>query len=233
MNMAEGLPMRKTFLVVCTLVLSIGSLRAAPTFTITEDFEGTIDDASWRSSPQDTIVSTGGNPGAYLEALRDSAEPVILTIPALAAHFLGNYRGKAVSGMGIDVAIFDVGISDDGRPVSLHLLSDMNTPDDPTDDCEIATVSAKSLPRPSPGHVWRSFDFQVPSAATSLPRGWQVVGCPGLDDNAAWNAVITHVSQASFAFGEPGFFYFFQTWDIGYDNARISFGKGAIQQPPF
>ena len=222
--------MNKTFLVACALVVSLGSVRAAPSLTVTETFDGAIDDASWRSSPQDQIVSPGGNPGAYLEALRDSAEPVILTIPALAGQFLGNYRSKVVSNVGIDVAIFDVGISADQRPVSLHLLSDMNTPDDPSDDCEVASVSTKSLPRPR--HGWRSFDFKVPSISTALPQGWQVVGCAGLDDDAAWNAVITHVSQASFAFGEPGFFYFFQTWDIGYDNARISFGKGAIQ-PPF
>ncbi|HEX4825876.1 MAG TPA: hypothetical protein VFV19_16360 [Candidatus Polarisedimenticolaceae bacterium] len=222
--------MHKSLIAVGTLVLSIGAVLAAPAFTVTEDFEGTVDDASWRSSPQDQIVATGGNPGAYLDAVRDSAEPVILTIPAHAAHFLGNYRGKVVSNLGIDVAIFDVGISADGRPVSLHLLSDMNTPDDPTDDCEIAVVSTKTLPRSS--RQWRSFDFNVPSLSNVLPKGWQVVSCPGLTDDAAWNAVITHVSQASFAFGEPGFFYFDQTWNIGYDNARISFGKGAIQ-PPF
>jgi len=223
--------MRKPCVVVCTFLVSIGALRAAPLLTVTEDFEGTIDEASWRSSPQDEIVTPGGNPGAYLRAFRDSAEPVILTVPALAGHFLGNYRGKAVSSVGIDVSIFDVGISADGRPVSFHLLSDMNTPDDPSDDCEVAIVSTKSLPRP--GHGWRSFDFKVPSFSKALPLGWQVVSCPGLDDNAAWNAVISHVSQASFAFGEPGFFYFFQTWDIGYDNARISFGKGGLQPPPF
>jgi hypothetical protein len=166
-------------------------------------------------------VADGGNPGAYLRAERDSAEPVILTTSALVGQqFLGNYRERTVTSLGIDVALFAVGISADGRPVTLHLLSDRNTPDDPSDDCEIATVSSKSLPRP--GHGWRSFDFKVPSTSTSLPQGWQVVSCPGLDDNAAWNAVITNVTQASFAFGEPGFFYFFQTWDIGYDNARIS-----------
>lgn len=204
----------------CLLITARG--WAAPQTTVTEPFDGTIDQASWRAGPDDQIVAGGGHPGAFLEDFQiDLAVPRISTVDALAASFLGNYRALGVTSEGIDAQILDVGISVDGRPVTLLLYSDMGTPADTTDDCEVATTSTKNLPRPGGG--WRAFDFKIPSKSTTLPMGWQTVGaCAGLSGDAAWDYVIQHVQRASFDFGEPGFFYFFQVWTIGYDNARIS-----------
>lgn len=75
--------------------------------------------------------------------------------------------------------------------------------------------------------MWKTFDFKVSSQSTTLPQGWVVVGaCAGLSSDDAWNRVITRVGRASFDFAEPGFFYFFQIWSIGFDNPRITLGKG-------
>lgn len=198
---------------------------AVPSVTITETFDGeTIDQASWRAGSHDVILF-GGNPGDYLRVLEaDAAEPRFQTVASLAQDFLGNYRSKGVIGLGIDVNLFGVGISAEGRPVSLSLLSDMGTPDDPLDDCEAVLVGRKNLPNPGTG--WKTYDFKVPSQSTTLPNGWIMWGtCANLAPDEAWNVVIQNVVRASFDFGEPGFFYFFQIWSVGYDNPRITFGN--------
>lgn len=198
---------------------------AAPTTTIAEPFDGTIDQASWRVSTADEIVSSGGHPGNYLHVPDvDFAVPRITTVDPQAAQFLGDYRARGVVGAGVDIDLFSVSISADARPVTLLLFSDMGTPDDPSDDCEAATVSGKNLPKPGMG--WRSFEYKVPSQSTTLPQGWQLVGaCGNLPPDAAWDFVVQHVQRASFDLGEPGFFYFFQIWSIGVDNPRIVLRK--------
>jgi hypothetical protein len=207
------------------LVLAVGLAftagRAAPSTTTTETFDGTLDQASWRISSVDVIFTIGGNPGGYLRARNfDQAEPTLVTIPEQAQPFLGDYRAMGVVSLGVDVNLFGVGISADGRPVSLSLTSDMGTPDDTSDDCEAVFVGAKNVPKPGTG--WKSFDFKVPSQSATLPQNWVLVGtCAGLPQDDAWNRVIQNVGRASFEFGEPGFFYFFQVWDIGFDNPRI------------
>ena len=210
-------------LAVATLSLLLaGTALAAPTTTIAETFDGTLADASWRAATADTIVATGGHPGAYLRSdPLDAAVPSLRLQPGLGPQFLGNYRFLGVSSAGLDVALFSAGFGADQRPVTLLLGSDMGTPDDPSDDCELAQVSGKFVPRPGTG--WKGFDFKVPSQSTTLPQGWQLVGtCAGLSPDAAWNAVIQGVQRVRFDFGEPGFAYFFQVWSIGWDNPRIT-----------
>ena len=195
---------------------------SAPNTMLVEPFDGTIDQASWRAGAADQIVSTGGHPDGYLRIPgNDLAVPRISVVPSLGPGFLGNYRNMGVTGLGIDVDIFDVSISVDGRPVSLILSNDGGTPDDFSDDCEIASVSTKNLPRPGAG--WRAFDFKVPANNSTMPPGWIVTSCGTLTRDQAWMRVMGAVSSASFDFGEPGFFYFFQIWTIGYDNPRLSF----------
>ena len=197
-----------------------------PSVTVTETFDGTIDQATWRMGTQDEILPAGGNPGAYLRVPGvDTAEPRISTVPSLAPQFLGNYRERGVIGLGIDINLFDVGVSADGRPVSLFLHSNMETPDDLLDDCEVVLVGSKNVPRPGAG--WRRYDFKVPAWSRTLPQNWVVNGvCSGLSPDEAWNRVITNVTDASFDLGELGFFYHFQIWDTGFDNPRITLGKG-------
>lgn len=202
--------------------LLAGTTWAAPATTIAEPFDGTLDDASWRAATADAIVPTDGHPGAYLRSdPLDAAVPHLILQESLGPQFLGNYRFKGVTSAGLDVQLFRADFGADQRPVTLVLGSDMGTPDDPSDDCEAAEVGPKNVPRPNTG--WKTFDFKVPSASTALPQGWQLVGaCAGLTPDAAWNAVIQNVQHVRFDFGEPGFFYFFQVWAIGWDNPRIT-----------
>ena len=194
---------------------------AAPTITVTETYDGPLEEASWRVATFDNILAFGGNPESYLRvAGLDTFGPRIFTVPELASTYLGDYRAKGVSGLGVDINLFAVDFTADGRPVSLYLSSTMDTPEDPFDDCDAVYVGSKNVPKPGTG--WKSFDFRVPSQDVTLPPGWVLVGeCGGLDPDAAWNFVITHVDKASFLFAEPDFFYIFQVWNVGFDNPRI------------
>lgn len=211
------------FVILVALALALPA-AAAPTTTIAETFDGTLDQATWRLGTLDTIEPSGGSPGAYLHNPQfDSAVPHPVYVGPLPSPFFGDYRAANVTSLGLDVIVYAASIGvDNRRPVSLVLTSDMGTPDDPTDDCDVYTVGNKNVPRP--GTAWRAFDFKVPSGETSLPLGWTVRGaCAGLSANDAWNAVITNVTNVSFPFSDPDTFWYFQVWDLGIDNVRIEF----------
>ncbi len=197
--------------------------RAATTTTFTETFDGTLADATWRLGTLDEIVPDGGHPGAYLRNRQfDAAVPTPVYVGPLPSPFFGDYRAAGVISLGLDVNVFSASIGvDHGRPVSLVLGSDMGTPDDPTDDCEVYFVGPKPLPQPGTG--WRSYDFKVPSDHVTVPPGWTVRGpCAGLAGDAAWNAVITDVTRVTFPFADPDTLWYFQIWDLGVDSIRIT-----------
>ena len=197
---------------------------AAPTTTVAEPFDGTLDQATWRLGTLDAIEPAGGSPGAYLHNPQfDSAVPTPFYVGPLPSPFFGDYRAASVTSLGLDVIVHAASIGvDNKRPISLVLTSDMGTPDDPSDDCDVYTVGNKNVPRP--GAAWRSFDFRVPSGNTTLPSGWTVRGaCAGLSANGAWNAVVTNVTRVSFPFSDPDTFWYFQIWNLGIHNVRIGF----------
>lgn len=217
--------MRKLALAMTiALALAVPAAAAPSTTTTTaETFDGTLDQATWRLGTLDTIETSGGNPGAYLhDPQLDSAVPSPAYVGPLPSPFFGNYRAANVTSLGLDVIVYAASIGvENKRPISLVLTSDMGTPDDPTDDCDVYTVGMKNVPRP--GNPWRAFDFKVPSGATTLPNGWIVRGaCGGLPANDAWNAVITNVTTVSFPFSDPDTLWYFQVWDLGIDNVRVS-----------
>jgi hypothetical protein len=123
-----------------------------------------------------------------------------------------------VSALGVDLAIFRVDFSADGRPLTLLLRHDPGTPDDPFDDTVVYQIGPRNVPPPN--GQWRSYRFRVPSQSATLPRGWAVLQGSG-DDDADWNTVIGSVDQVSYFFGDPTLFFIFQQWEVGADDLRI------------
>lgn len=209
---------------IAAVAISATAAYATTFTTTTETFDGTLDQATWRMGSTDTILGIGGDPGNYLRnSTLDSAEPSIRAL-STATAFLGDYRAKGVTSVGVDIELFGVTFTAQGRPVSLDLYSDMGTPDDTSDDCDVVYVGGRNVPPVGTG--WKSFDFTVKSDSTKLPPGWQTWGvCGNLPPDDAWNLAITNVDRVSFLFGEPGYFYFFQVWDLGVDNPRITYAS--------
>jgi hypothetical protein len=214
------------------VVLAAGALLVVPalasmTRTVTETFDGTLAEATWRLGTLDEIVRDGGKPDGYLRNRElDAAVPRPVFVGPLPSPFFGSYRAADVTALGLDVNVFAAGIGvDSSRRIALVLGSDMGTPDDPTDDCEAYVLASKPIPRPGSG--WRPFEFRVPSSALTLPAGWKILGsCAGLNEDEAWNAVIENVTSVTFPFAEPGTAWFFQVWDLAIDSVHISSRSG-------
>lgn len=196
-------------------------VAAAPT-TFVESYNGT---ATWQLGINDTIETSGGHPGAWLHnAQLDAGVPQPAYTGPMPSPFFGDYRAAGVTSLGIDVNILGASMGvGHTRTMALVLGSDMGTPDDPFDDCQAFYAGHEPLPQPGGG--WRSFEFRVPASSTRLPAGWQLDGaCGGLSPDDAWNAIITHVTRVGFPFAPPMTMWFYQEWDLGLDNVRITFG---------
>jgi hypothetical protein len=216
----------QTLLVLVAAACLALPASAASTTTVMETFDGPLDQATWRLGVLDEIVAVGGSPGAYLRNRSfDAAVPSPVYFGPVPSPFFGDYRAAGVTSLGLDVNVFAASMGvDHARAISLVLGSDMGTPDDVSDDCEVDFVGHKPLP--SAGSGWRAFDFRVPSDTTKLPAGWRVRGsCAGLTGDAAWNRVITNVTRVSFPFSDPELFWFFQVWDLGIDSIRIDVAR--------
>src|SRR5262249_37707905 len=127
---------RSISLVSCLIAFALATpAPGAPSTTVAETFDGTLDKATWRLGTLDTIESTEGNPGAYLHNPQlDSAVPSPVYVGPVPSPFFGNYRAANVTSLGVDVIVYSASIGvANKRPVSLVLTSDMGTPNDPTD----------------------------------------------------------------------------------------------------
>ncbi len=192
---------------------------ALPSATITETFDGTIDQVSWRIGPDDEIVTDGGNPGAFLRNANVTAGiPVVLnvTLPTEFNNFVGRYRVDGVSDLGVDLNVFEASNGGDDRPVSLGLISG---------DCELV-LSEQAAPRPGTG--WKSYRFRVPAWKQTMPEKWVAYGsCAGMPRDDAWNTVMggQNITAVHFYLGDPAGSYPVQAWTLGVDNASITKGK--------
>lgn len=193
--------------------------------TWTETFDKTLEEATYRMGTEDEIVPAGGNPGAFLhDPAAVTAQPTISRWTGSGGLPIGAFRLIGVSGLGIDVNVFSASLGVDGRPVSLVLHSNMNTPADPLDVCEAIFVG-KKLQREGTG--WKTYTYHVPTFSLSLPNGWVLRGtCGGLPPDAAWQRILNQVDQVRFHLGDPRASYPMQVWDIGVDNPTVYMFKG-------
>ncbi|MFO1011654.1 MAG: hypothetical protein U1F29_16455 [Planctomycetota bacterium] len=164
---------------------------------------------------------TGGNPGAMLE-LDDvttgsaTCDQVDIAPTVWPSQLGGNFRALGIDTVGIDV---NVRAGRYGGTFSVTLTSDPGTPGNSADDCSITYQHALGGPA-VPG--WVEYDFDVPSASTTIPGGWTVAGpCSG-NPTAAWNTVMQDVDTVSFRIdAEPTSFCTFTNWILDVDNIRV------------
>ncbi len=212
------------------LLLLAAALPAAATEFV-ETFEGGSNTGGWSfHGPNEQIRATGGNPGAHLHTtdLDTFAPHPGTTLPSI---FSGDLRAAGVSEIGVDLITLHVDFSAEGRPLTLMFISENGTPFDPDDDWAAYTMGSNI---PLPGEGWKSYDFDVPSNATSLPPGWRTIPFgPNSPNDPDWNDVITDVASCGFFYGDPEMFFIFQMWELGLDNPRISYlDPGDVESPP-
>jgi len=217
------------------LALGLCGLAHGGQETFVDDYESGDSSGGWSywGTPGveiEIVEETGGNPGAFLHttcpgfpACLDTFAAQLRTLtPEPGTPFLGNYREMGVTSIGVDLITFFVSNNAGGRPISPILRNDMGTPDNLGDDAIVHMVGSKNMP--FPGQGWMSYDFDLPATSTTMPDGWQVnINSAISDPDEAWNTVIENVTNVTFFYGNPEFFFIFQQWDLGADNVRISF----------
>ncbi len=178
----------------------------------------------WWGTGGEVIEGSGGNPGEFLrDSFLDTFAPQLGTLLGKASAFTGDFASRNVTKVGVDLKLFHVDFSAEGRPLSLILRSTNGTPEDFDDDWGAYVVGDANIPLVGQG--WLSYEFEVPSQSATLPAGWKIIQYgPTSPANPEWSDLITSVDQVVFFYGDPDFFFIFQMWDVGADNVRISTG---------
>ena len=186
-------------------------LLATPAFATgtSVPFDNAVNVGGWTYGPPSSFPSSGGNPGWWLNAAPDTFAPQLRTT-SLHSPFTGNWRSDEVVSVGVDLITVSTQFPA-SRPLSVILTGGGG--------CRIYFVGSNLVPQPGAG--WKGFDFVIPSQSMTMPAGWAVLDGPCADPNAAWNAVITDVTQVNFFYGDPTFFFIFDIWNVGADNPRI------------
>lgn len=203
---------------------------AGSTETFTETFDRGNNEGNWTFGIPgiEVIQDEGGNPGWWLhstcEGLNclDTFAPQPRTTPMGGeSEFTGNYAERGVVSIGVDLQTLHVDFSADGRPLTIILVNDNGTPEDEIDSWGAYFIGPDNVPLENEG--WKSYDFDIPSQETELPDGWQYWDPFGsMPEGATWGDLITDVSQVRYFYGNPEFFFIFQQWELGMDNARIT-----------
>jgi len=203
----------RTFIAIAALASGLAAQ------TTTEGFTGGSNQGAWTFGAGDQIVATGGNPGHYLRTqVLDTFAPQPRTGAGVSSVFTGDWRVRDVTSTGIDLITHSTQFNFQ-REVTLILDQDAGTPGDASDDSSVYFISSGFVPQPGAG--WASFDIAIAADSPTIPAGWQVLQGVGTADQV-WNAVITNVSRVRWFYGDPTFFFIFDIWQIGIDNARIA-----------
>jgi hypothetical protein len=192
----------------------LSSLFAAPALcgstTVVDTFDNGANAGGWTYGPPPIYQQTGGNPTWFLRASVDTFAPMLRTTTQ-GSEFTGDYRGSKVTSLGVDLRTISTQFPAQ-RECTLVLWSG---------SCAVYRLGTDFVPQPAQG--WKSFDIAIPSQQTTLPAGWFIhpnSTCQA--PNATWNQVIQNVTAVEYFYGDPTFFFIFDIWNVGVDNARIT-----------
>jgi len=141
------------------------------------------------------------------------------TGPAPYAH-TGDWRAAGVQQVTADINIRQGRY---GGIFCVFLVSDPDTPNDPTDDCMLILINTT----PAPGGAgWTRYVFPTPTAETVAPPGWfGGNACSTATNDQAWNTVIQDVDRMFFVLDAiPGAQCTATRWDLGIDNISVQAG---------
>lgn len=212
----------KRMLAVLVLPVVTSAIAAAqPCTTVVASLDNGTNSTGWTfGGPNQSQPLSGGNPNGYV---RTDGLDTFAPQPRCANNanvFTGDYWSRSVHRVGIDLQTFRVDFGAGGRPLSVLLVTDNDTPADPSDDYAAYFVGAENVPLVGEG--WKRFQFDVPSRSTTTPPGWGYVQFgPNAPANPRWQDVVRNVTRLQFFYGDPTFFFIFQMWDLGMDNPLL------------
>ena len=203
--------MLRTFAALTLLALALLAAPALATGTVVT-FDNSVNVGGWTWGPPNSFHSTGGNPGWWLGASPppDTFAPQLRSTSAH-SPFSGDWRAARVVSLGVDLITNSTQFAF-SRPLSVILTGGGG--------CKVYFVGSSLVPQVAEG--WKKFNFSIASQSTTMPAGWAILDGPCTDADAAWNSVITDVTEVNFFYGDPTFFFIFDIWNVGADNIRIN-----------
>ena len=193
---------------------------------------------SFQTTNKPVFEESGGNPGGYLhDDYVVSFAPHPGTEIGVESVFTGNYREKKVASLGVDLRCHDYDYDITSRFLTLILMNDNGTPQNLDDDWGAYVIGDVNLPSKyvawkaetgtldnEPG--WVNYDFAIHSQTNGLPEGWTFMRWTlggGDMPGGSWAELMADVSYIQYYYGDPELVYILQNFDLGLDNARISF----------
>jgi hypothetical protein len=220
--------------------IALCSSASAHNTTLVEGFGGGSNTGNWSwGTGNESFSPLNGHPGAFLQDLTlVSCCPTLSTGFGTTSAFTGDYRTSGVVSVGTDLIVLSASLSVGVRPLSVILVNDNGTPFNLNDDFGAYFIGSLNIPDAGvPGLTpagWTGFDFVIPSAALTLPAGWQTFDANGIGaSDAIWNSVIVDVDALQFFYGDPAETFLFLSWDMGMDNARITRNNESGPGTPF
>lgn len=214
------------------LVAALPAFAGTYQTTYVETFDNGSNDGGWTwGTGNETIPADGGNPGAFVyDTTLFSDHAKASTSFGVASTFLGDWAGRGVASIGIDLATEAADGNISGQKLTLVILNDNGTPFDLYDDWGAYFVSDKAVPQPgviglsgdAPMLAWVAYDFDVPSSAKQLPAGWVWISRNTIRPNGSWGRLMKNVSHVGFMYGDPAVYQLFLNYDVALDNPRIS-----------
>jgi hypothetical protein len=206
--------------------LAQGAVASAQS-SVFDPFDGGVNNGGWNYNPGDTILPTGGNPGAWLhQSTADTFAPIFRST---SKDLDGDWRAAGIDRISFDAILNGMNFGNGSGFAMSILLRDTKGSSGVSDD-DYAYFVGPNIPLLGAG--WKSFIYSIPSQDTSaVPTGWKGgwVGDgaqfrPGVD----WNDVITNVDRVEIQWIDPSFFALFQQWDIGMDNIGVQADGTAV-----
>ena len=217
--------------VLLTVALSGTVVAQCPPVVTLDDFEGGANRQGWsfNVNTPETIVPSGGHPGAWLRN-NDiiSFAPILTSDPKAAGLIAGDFRAQGVTRISFDARtdLRSVG-QPRGFAMSILLRDSKGTPRGEDDD--YAYFIGPEVPQVGAG--WKSYSFDIPSQLTSsLPSGWTGGSWLNLTQFRAgvdWNDVITSVDTVEFWWIDPSFSAIIGVWHAGVDSIAFEQSGGA------
>lgn len=226
---------QSSLLIASALYATIAFAPQATAQASVETFEnGNPDNWELWFSVYNSVQTTGGNPGAYLELDNTSGPATCQFVEGFPggnpgsgtyAH-TGDWRAQSIDTVSFDMNVIAGAY---GGDVILTLISDPGTPSDPVDDCAVSFRQAGVGPAAA---GWQTYTFAIPSAQTSLPGGWEfdpMSPCSNGSPSAAWNQVMQDMDQMTITYdSNPAIFCTFTNWTLGIDNITVGAGSSQI-----
>jgi hypothetical protein len=202
---------------------------ASAGIVMSEDFED-ANHQGWTVNGNQ-MTFPGGNPGTYMGVPYLDFFGIDLRNEDLSSPVNGDItRYGADLSVSVDVRMFNLTSStgDQINPDWFNLVLELRDYGDPGTGYPYTSVFTVIQGLPQIEEGWVTYNYVIP-IQNDLPLGWGGTGDedpvtfePRLPENRSYLSVLQNVDEFRITTFEPGYFYGFNFWEMGFDNVNVS-----------